>query len=154
MISVKGYRCPNCGKMLSLTNRQNILRCDACESEYRVDDDNDIFSTRPLRIERIDYDTKILEGKVSLPMSYLRYNPEHTTGIVESMINSLAEDMAKNLIPYLQIENEVDIRRLEYNISARLRVHVPSRPLEEQLKSAIPEYARAVEARRFEDEKY
>ena len=62
-------------------------------------------------------------------------------------LESMAKDMAEKIIPFIQVNSYLDPYHMHYQLRAKLRVHVPSIPLEEQLKLAVPEYAKAVEAK-------
>lgn len=144
-MTVKGYRCPNCGKMLTLTDaRNNIMKCEACGSEYKIEDDHKIT---PYYIHQIPYNTHELECSSYIPLEFVKENPEAAMNVT---LQSMAKDMAEKIIPFIQVNSFLDPMDLKYRIDAKLRVHVPSMPLEEQLKSAVPEYAKAVEARREE----
>lgn len=136
----KGYRCSNCGKMLSMSTARNIMKCEACGSEYRIEDD---FSIRPLYVEHIPHDTHELKMCTYVPGEFLMSNPQFATKVA---LENMAHEMAEKIMPFLEVDSTYDIERMSYNLYARLRVHIPRVPLEEQLKRAIPAYADAVEA--------
>lgn len=141
-MTVKGYRCPNCGKMLTLTDStNNILKCEACGSEYKIEDDHKIT---PYYIHQIPYNTHELECCSYIPLEFVKENPEAAMNIT---LESMARDMAEKIIPFIQVNSYLDPYHMHYQLRARLRVHVPSMPLEEQLRLAVPEYAKAVEAK-------
>ena len=144
-MTVKGYRCPNCGKMLTLTDaRNNIMKCEACGSEYKIEDDNRII---PYYVHQIPYNTHEIACCSYVPWLFVKENPEVAMNVT---LEHMAKEMAKKILPFIEVTSSLDPMDLKYRIDARLRVHVPSQPLEEQLKFAVPEYAKAVEARREE----
>lgn len=143
-MTVKGYRCPNCGKMLTLTSADNILKCEACGSEYKIEEDHKII---PYYIHQVPYNSHVIACGSYVPWNFVQVNPEAAMNVT---LEHMAKEMAKQILPYIEITSSVDPMNMRYLIEAKLRVHVPSMPLEEQLKSAVPEYAKAVEAKREE----
>lgn len=138
----KGYRCANCGKMLLISQARNIVKCEACGSEYKIEDD---FSIRPLYVEQIPYDSHELKVCTYVPGEFLRMNPEFATRVT---LEKMAEELSKGIMPFMEISSYFDNETLQYKLYGKLRVHVPRMPLDDQLKRAIPEYAKEVEAKR------
>lgn len=144
-MTVKGYRCPNCGKMLTLTDARNsIMKCEACGSEYKIEDDHKII---PYYVHQVPYDTHEIACCSYVPWEFVRVDPEAAMNVT---LQHMAKDMAEKILPFIEVTSSLDPWDMRYRLDAILRVHVPSMPLEEQLKSAVPEYAKAVEARREE----
>jgi len=144
-MTVKGYRCPNCGKMLTLTDAKNsIMKCEACGSEYKIEEDHKIT---PYYIHQVPYNSHVIACGSYIPWEFVKEFPETAVNVT---LESMAKEMAKQILPFIEVTSSLDPIDMKYRIDARLRVHVPSRPLEEQLKSAVPEYAKAIEARREE----
>ena len=141
-MTIKGYRCPNCGKMLTLTdNRNNILTCEACNSQYKMENDHNIV---PYYVHHIPYNTHEIVVSSQIPWEFVKENPEFA---MKCTLESMARKMAEDIIPYIQIDSTFDIERMAYRTYGRLRVHVPSTSPQEQLRAAIPEFAKSVDAR-------
>lgn len=141
-MTVKGYRCPNCGKMLTLTDaKNNIMKCEACGSEYKIEEDHKIT---PYYIHQVPYDTHVIACSSYVPWEFVKEFPESAMNVT---LQHMAKDMAEKILPYIEITSSLDPIDMRYRLDARLRVHIPSMSLEEQLKFAVPEYAKAVEAK-------
>ncbi len=141
-MTIKGYRCPNCGKMLVLTDSNNgILTCEACNSQYKMENDHNIV---PYYIHHIPYNTHEIAVSSQIPWEFVKENPEFA---MRSTLDSMASKMAEDIMPYIRIDSTFDIERMVYRVYGKLRVHVPSMPAQEQLRAAIPELAKSVDAR-------
>lgn len=127
----KGYRCANCGNMLSISAaKKGILRCDYCGSEYKAENDE----ITPLRIERIPYKYRTIGSRVEIPREYLFENPER---IFELSLHEMARNMADKLVPLMSLELSYDPMKMEHMLYGNLKVAVPDTPPEEVLRAAV-----------------
>ena len=107
---MKKLQCESCGGLID----RETLTCRSCGMQYQKDYEENLI---PFVIE--ERKTDILHGKVTIPDEILAINPEER---VEFAIHQLANNMARNLIPYLELERESNPRMCETEIYARLRV--------------------------------
>lgn len=128
----KGYRCANCGNMLSISEaKKGILRCDCCGSEYKAE--NDVIT--PLRIESIPYKYHTIGSRVEIPREYLFKNPER---IFELSLHEMARNMADKLVPLMSLETSYDPMKMEHILYGKIKVAIPDTPPEEVLRTAVP----------------
>ena len=137
----KGYRCANCGNMLSISaTKKGILRCDCCGSEYKAENDE----ITPLRIERIPYKYHTIGSRVEIPREYLFKNPER---ILELSLHEMARNMADKLVPLMSLEVSYDLMKMEQILYGNIKVAIPDTPPEEVLRTAIPVNPKIVKAK-------
>lgn len=138
----KGYRCANCGNMLSISAaNKGILRCDCCGSEYKAENDE----ITPLRIESIPYKCHTIGSRVEIPREYLFENPE---SIFELSLHKMARSMADKLVPLLSLEVSYDPMKMEHILYGKIEVAIPDTPPDEVLRNAIQVNAKTVNARK------
>ena len=127
----KGYRCANCGNMLSISEaKKGILRCNCCGSEYKAENDE----IMPLKIERIPYRCHTIGGKVEIPREYLFENPE---SILELSLHEMARKMADKLVPLMSLEVGYDPMRMEHILYGSVKVAIPDVSPAEVLRTAL-----------------
>lgn len=127
----KGYRCANCGNMLSISAAyKGILKCACCGSEYKAE--NDVIT--PLRIESIPYKYRTIGSKVEIPREYLFENPER---IFELSLHEMARSMADKLVPLMSLETSYDPMKMEHILYGNIKVAIPDTPPEKVLKNAV-----------------
>jgi len=127
----KGYRCANCGNMLSISEaKEGILRCECCGSEYKAE--NDVIT--PLRIESIPCKCHTIGSRVEIPREYLFKNPER---ILELSLHEMARNMADKLVPLMSLEASCDPMKMEYILYGKIKVAIPDTPPEEVLRAAV-----------------
>ena len=126
----KGYRCANCGNMLSISEaNKGILRCDCCGSEYRINDE-----ITPLMIESIPYKYRTIGSRVEIPREYLFENSER---IFELSLHEMARNMADKLVPLMSLEVSYDPMKMEHILYGNIKVAVPDTPPEKVLRNAV-----------------
>ena len=111
---MRKLQCETCGGLVD----RNTLTCRSCGMQYKFDFEEHLM---PLVIEERKMD--ILHGKVILPDFILQHDPEQA---VEHAIKQIAENMARDLIPYMEWERESDPIHMETSIYARIRVARPT----------------------------
>lgn len=111
---MKKLQCESCGGLVD----RETLTCQSCGMQYQKDYEENLI---PFVIE--ERKTDILHGKVTIPDEILAMNPEES---VEYAIKRLAEMMARDLIPYFELERESNPYFCETEIYARLRVVRPT----------------------------
>lgn len=94
------------------------LTCQSCGMQYQMDYEEHLI---PFVIE--ERKTDILHSKITLPDEYVRHDPE---ACIEHAIKQIAEMMARDLIPYLELERESNPMMCQTDIYARLRVVRPT----------------------------
>lgn len=111
---MKKLQCESCGGLVD----RETLTCQSCGMQYQKDYEENLI---PFVIEERKAD--ILHGKVTIPDWFLKNDPEAG---VEHAIHQLAERMARDLIPYMELERESNPYMCETEIYARLRVVRPT----------------------------
>ena len=109
---MKKLQCETCGGIID----RQTLTCRSCGMQYQYDQDH------VLRIITEDRRTEIISGRVIIPDEILATNTENR---VEFAIHQIANNMARQLIPYMEWERVSDPTRRQTEINARIRVARP-----------------------------
>lgn len=134
MSELKGYRCPNCGNMLQLSQRgSGIYRCECCGSEYEKDYDGGMGLVIRPYVVRPQIETFESVAKLDHYMLDEVLSEENKVGIVEHTIKSMARDLAEQLIPYIEITTQRDLCTMALMIRGKLQVVKPDTGLYEYL---------------------
>lgn len=120
MADLKGYRCPNCGQMIPISQGR-IFKCEFCGSEYEKEDDY----LKPLRVEVINAKIVKLEYKAKLDEYYLR-DERYKEDYINHTINDIAHKLAEQIVPFMEIRSYKDMREMTTIISGRVRVAEPN----------------------------
>lgn len=116
MSEYKGYRCPNCGQMIPLSQNR-IIKCEYCGSEYEKEQD----TIKPLRIEVCNAEIITLGYKQRLREEYL-VNENIKEKYIEHTIDGIAHHLAKEIVPYTEVKSYRDLATMETIISGKVRI--------------------------------
>ena len=110
----KALKCPNCGGNV---NRERMV-CEYCGTQFKRDPDPNV-----IHVCSWNPKMEVIGGKVIL--DDLAFG---TAGLVETSkiaIEMLAKKLAEGLIPYMEIQQTHDPRRMQMEYNARVRVLRP-----------------------------
>lgn len=111
---MKKYICDCCGGKV---NRLS-LNCEYCGTRYQEEADRII----PIAIQRKP--VNVLETIVALPDDFIRgMGAEEASKVA---IEELSKELARGLIPYMDIKRESDLCTMQTRFRARVRVVPPS----------------------------
>lgn len=119
-MSIKGYRCPNCNSMIHISNSR-ILRCECCGSEFERTDDY----IKPLKVEVCEVPIVTLGTCVSIPAFELRTRPDARDYIIGSTVERISRELADQIIPFIQFQNEHDVMNDQYRLYGRVKIADP-----------------------------
>lgn len=120
MADLKGYRCPNCGNMIPIS-RSNIYKCEYCGSEYEKEDD----WLKPLRVEVCEAHLVNLDFKTKLNDVYLK-DEQIKEKYIQHTVDGIAHELAKQIVPFMEIRTYKDMREMTTVIAGRVRVAEPN----------------------------
>lgn len=139
-MNYKGYRCTNCGKMLKVSTAVDILKCECCGSEYRLDNNGYIqrlyVEHLPFRPATIQCE-EIIEGR----MLYAGLSPDQ---IFEVTLGRMARDLSEKILPYMDLNVEYDPMHMNYIMKSKIRMAIPNRDPRQVLMDAMPVEAEGV----------
>lgn len=111
---MKKYICDCCGGQINIAS----LICEYCGTRYQEENNKVIpivFQRKPVNI---------LENIVALPDDFImEVGAEEASKIA---IEELSKELAKGLIPYMDIKRELDLCTMNTMFRARVRVVPPS----------------------------
>lgn len=123
---IKPMSCTQCGGLVD----KNTLICTSCGTRYAIKDGwhTEPDYARPIRIEEIRPDQRRLMMHTQLP-AYMFDKAEDPTTLAEFAIKDMAQQMAKNLIPYMQMVSKFEPRFNSYDFYAKVDVLCPDERL-------------------------
>ena len=98
---------------------RTTLVCKSCGTAYRLDD-----NMQPVKLEITHFELETIGSCVSLPKEFLIHMGEDKA--MEYTLQEMAHQMAKKIIPLIEIQNMFDMARQEYTTYGRLRVARPA----------------------------
>lgn len=116
MSEIKGYKCPNCGSMIPIPRSGRIFKCEHCGSEYEKENDY----LYPIKIEVCNAKLVTLECRKSIPDEYMRGDIKEA--VIEHTLNSIAHELAKSIVPFMEIKSYKDICNLTTVIGGRIKI--------------------------------
>ena len=112
MSELKALTCKKCGAALN----PKTLRCEYCGTYH----ERDLEHPYLIRVERPG--VQVLGAEVAIDHYHMMQNPEMAS---EAAIRGIVDKLSKCLVPYIELENEYDIRTMRDIVRGRLRVVEP-----------------------------
>lgn len=113
MNDLKPLICPNCGGRINAAR----MKCEYCGTQFKRDEGP------VLRIETVRPGVRTLGAVARIPGYYIQHlgNDE----IVNMVGDQMTKDLAKALVPMLDLEVGHDLERMEAVVRGRIRVLKP-----------------------------
>lgn len=118
-MSLKAYRCPNCGGMINL----DTMRCPHCDTQYREEYDGTITKVK----------VEVCEAKIHelgvcnrIDDIFLEKLPEkEREDFSMHVIDQMAYSLAKQLVPFMKIQTHKDPTSMATIVQGKLKVVEP-----------------------------
>jgi len=107
---LKPLTCPNCGGRIN-TSR---MKCEYCGTQFKREEGP------VMRIEAVRPGVRTLEVNARIPEYYIQHLGDDE--IVNMVGNRMAHDLAKALVPMLDLKVGHDLERMEAVVNGRIRV--------------------------------
>lgn len=117
MAELNGYRCPNCNAMIPIPKHGNIYKCECCGSEFEKEQDY----LKPLKVEVCNAKLVTLGYKTAIQDEYLK-DETIKEKVIEHSLNNIAHELAKKIVPYMEIEIYKDPCKMLTIINGRVRI--------------------------------
>ena len=117
MAELNGYRCPNCNAMIPILKHGNIYKCECCGSEFEKEQDY----LKPLKVEVCNAKLVTLGYKIAIQDEYLK-DETIKEKVIEHNLNNIAHELAKKIIPYMEIEIYKDPCKMLTIINGKVRI--------------------------------
>ena len=117
MAELKGYRCPNCNAMIPIPKHGNIYKRECCGSESEKEQDY----LKPLKVEVCNAKLVTLGYKTAIQDEYLK-DETIKEKVIEHNLNNMAHELAKKIIPYMEIEIYKDPYKMLTIINGKVRI--------------------------------
>lgn len=115
MSTLQRLQCDNCGGRIDRVS----LTCTSCGMQYEREQNESTL----LRIVTEQRRTEVLSGTVLIPDEFMMVEPEKA---IKYAVEAMANQMAKRLIPFIELEWYRDFPTHQTKIYGRLRAARPS----------------------------
>lgn len=117
MNDLKPLTCPNCGGRIDAAR----MRCEYCGTQFKREEGP------VLRIETVRPGVRTLEAAARIPEYYIQHllRDSDNDEIVNMVGDQMTHDLAKALVPMLDLKVGHDLERMEAVVRGRIRVLEP-----------------------------
>lgn len=109
-MDLKALVCTQCGGQID----RETLTCKHCGTAYTMDRKNTLI------IQEMDPNETMIGASVDLNPLDLKFGGED---YIEYSISELSHQLASQLIPFMEVQTEVDLNRRLLELYGRIRVH-------------------------------